>query len=47
MPTMDNVEGMFDYWMNNYNTSGLLKDKSREEALDEFKKIYLKAATRN
>jgi hypothetical protein len=47
MPTMNNVEGMFDYWMNNYNTSGLLKDKSREEALDEFKKIYLKAATRN
>jgi hypothetical protein len=47
MPTMDNLEGMFDYWMNNYNTSGLLKDKSREEALDEFKKIYLKAATRN
>jgi hypothetical protein len=47
MPTMDNLEGMFDYWMNNYNTSGLLKDKPREEALDEFKKIYLKAATRN
>lgn len=46
-PEMTNLEGMFDYWLNNYDNGKSLKTQSKEQAFEAFKNAYLKAVIEN
>lgn len=46
-PEMTNLEGMFDYWLNNYDNGKSLQTQSKEQAFETFKNAYLKAVIEN
>ena len=45
LPSANDQQGMFDYWLKYYNGSGILKHKTRAEAYKDFQRAYQRALT--
>ena len=43
LPSANDQQGMFDYWLKYYNGSGILKHKTRAEAYKDFQRAYQQA----
>jgi len=43
LPSANDQQGMFDYWLKYYNGSGILKHKTRAEAYKDFQRAYQRA----